>query len=177
MEIQRPRFYRMPLALVLLISPLIGSAAQPLSKDLRAPDSFSTIVDENQRSRALFMELGKVLSHPRCMNCHPVGDRPRQGDHGRLHQPPVARGPDGLGLDSLRCSICHQESNFDPGRVPGHPEWHLAPLEMGWQGKSLHDICIQIKDPARIGGRSLADLIGHIGDDTLVGGLVARVWP
>jgi hypothetical protein len=40
---------------------------------------------------------------------------------------------------------------------------------MGWHGKSLHDICVQIKDPARNGGRSAADLIHHIGDDTLVG--------
>ncbi len=67
------------------------------------------------------------------------------------------------------CAICHQQANFDPARMPGHPEWHLAPFEMGWQGKSLHDICVQIKDPARNGGRSLGDLIHHIGEDTLVG--------
>ena len=29
------------------------------------------------------------------MNCHPAGDRPRQGDERRLHQPPVVRGADG----------------------------------------------------------------------------------
>ena len=43
-------------------------------------------------------KLGKVLTHPRCMNCHPAGDRPRQGDIRRLHQPPVERGDDGFGL-------------------------------------------------------------------------------
>ena len=32
--------------------------------------------------RRLFTELGKVLTHPRCVNCHPAGDRPRQGDVG-----------------------------------------------------------------------------------------------
>jgi hypothetical protein len=145
------------------------AAAQSPPNGLRSPKSFSTIADESQRSQALFTELGKILTHPRCMNCHPAGDRPHQGEHGRLHQPPVSRGVDGLGLESLRCPVCHQHANFDPGRVPGHPEWHLAPFEMGWHGKSLHAICVQIKDPARNGGRSLADLIHHIGDDTLVG--------
>ena len=55
----------------------------------------------------------------------------------------------------MRCPICHQQANFDPGRVPGHPEWHLAPREMAWEGKTLAEICAQIKDPARNGGRSL----------------------
>jgi hypothetical protein len=117
----------------------------------------------------MFVELGKVLTHPRCVNCHPAGDRPRQGDMARLHQPPVERGADGHGLRAMRCSICHQQANFDPARVPGHPEWHLAPREMAWEGKTLAEICAQIKDPARNGGRSLEELVHHIGTDTLVG--------
>ena len=117
----------------------------------------------------MFTELGKVLTHPRCTNCHPAGDRPRQGDESRLHQPPVVRGADGHGLPAMRCSICHQNANFDPGRMPGHPEWHLAPREMAWEGKTLAEICAQIKDPARNGGRKPEDLIHHIGEDTLVG--------
>jgi hypothetical protein len=40
---------------------------------------------------------------------------------------------------------------------------------MAWEGKSLSEICAQIKDPNRNGGRSLADLVHHIGDDSLVG--------
>jgi hypothetical protein len=167
---EKPNRSFIPLALLVFAGALVAdAAAQSPSSGLRSPESFATIVDESRRSQALFTELGKVLTHPRCLNCHPVGDRPRQGEHGRLHQPLVARGPDGFGLDSLRCPICHQSANFDPGRVPGHPEWHLAPFEMGWHGKSLHDICVQIKDPARNGGRSVTDLTHHIGDDTLVG--------
>jgi hypothetical protein len=69
----------------------------------------------------------------------------------------------------MRCHICHQSANFDPGRVPGHPGWHLAPREMGWEGRSLAEICVQIKDPERNGGRSLEQLIDHIGGDALVG--------
>jgi hypothetical protein len=139
------------------------------SDSLATPESFSTIGDTATRSAALFTELGKVLTHPRCVNCHPAGDRPHQGELGRLHQPPVERGADGHGLAVMRCSICHQAANFDPGRVPGHPEWHLAPREMAWEGKTLGDICAQIKDRERNGGRSPEDLVHHIGTDTLVG--------
>ena len=136
---------------------------------LAAPESFSGIGDTATRSAALFTELGKVLTHPRCVNCHRAGDRPRQGEQSRLHQPPVVRGADGHGIAAMRCSICHQAANFDPGRVPGHPEWHLAPREMAWEGKTLGEICVQIKDRERNGGRSPEDLVDHIGKDTLVG--------
>jgi hypothetical protein len=136
---------------------------------LASPESFSGIADPLERSAAYFTELGKVLTNPRCTNCHPAGDRPHQGDVSRLHQPPVFRGTDGFGLETMRCPICHQSANFDPGRVPGHAAWHLAPREMAWQGKTISQICVQIKDPARNGNRPLHDLIEHIGTDTLVG--------
>jgi hypothetical protein len=136
---------------------------------LASPESFATIADPQKRSAAYFVELGKVLTSRRCLNCHPAGDRPRQGDDGHPHQPPVSRGADGFGLTSLRCPICHANGNFAPGRMPGHPEWHLAPREMGWEGKTLTQICEQIKDPKRNGNRSLQALEEHIGEDTLVG--------
>lgn len=147
----------------------LSSLVQAADSTLVAPASFASIANPQERSAALFTELGKVLTSPRCVNCHPAGDRPRQGDAGRLHQPPVFRGADGGGLPSMRCSICHQAGNFAPARVPGHPAWHLAPAEMAWEGRSIGAICRQIKDPARNGGRSLADLVEHIGRDTLVG--------
>ena len=152
------------------LSLLTGYAAsQTASNALASPESFASIADTDARSAAMFTELGKVLTHPRCTNCHPAGDSPRQGDNPRLHQPPVARGADGHGSESMRCSICHGNANFEPGRVPGHPEWHLAPREMAWEGKTVAEIFAQIKDPARNGGRKVEDLIHHIGEDTLVG--------
>jgi hypothetical protein len=152
------------LAMSVLTDDAISATA---SDKLASPDSFASIAATDQRSVAYFVELGKVLTNPRCVNCHPAGDRPRQGDESRLHQPPVARGVDGHGLAAMRCSICHQSANFD--RVPGHPDWHLAPREMAWEGKTLREICVQIKDRDRNGGRSLEDLVNHIGTDTLVG--------
>jgi hypothetical protein len=158
-----------PLA-ALAMSMLTGYAAsQTASSTLASPESFVSIADADTRSAAIFNELGKVLTHPRCVNCHPAGDRPHQGDQSRLHQPPVTRGVDDHGSEAMRCSICHNKANFDPGRMPGHPEWHLAPREIAWEGKTLAEICAQIKDPARNGGRALQDLVHHIGTDTLVG--------
>ena len=147
-------------------------AAQAVSDSssggLASAESFSSIADQDARSAAIFTELGKVLTHPRCVNCHPAGDRPSQGDTSRLHQPPVWRGADGYGLPAMRCPICHGKANFDPAGVPGNPIWHLAPLEMAWEGKTLAQICAQIKDPARNGNRSLEALIEHIGEEPLV---------
>jgi hypothetical protein len=164
------RFQILVAAAALATSTLGGYAASGIvPATLASPDSFATIADLNARSAAIFTELGKVLTSPRCTNCHPAGDRPRQGDQSRLHQPPVTRGADGHGLPAMRCASCHHDANFDPGRMPGHPEWHLAPREMAWEGKTLPEICAQIKDPARNGGRKPEDLIHHIGEDTLVG--------
>jgi hypothetical protein len=145
----------------------VYSAETPAA--LATPQSFDGIGDTAARSAALFMEAGKVLTSARCVNCHPAGDRPLQGETHRLHQPPVARGDDGFGTVSMRCATCHQGANFDTAGVPGHPHWHLAPREMAWQGKTLGEICAQIKDPARNGGRSLQQILTHMATDTLVG--------
>ncbi|HEY1202421.1 MAG TPA: hypothetical protein VGE79_15635, partial [Niastella sp.] len=42
-----------------------------------------------------FMQVYKVLMSPRCMNCHPSGDIPLNGDDNHLHPQGVKRGPDG----------------------------------------------------------------------------------
>jgi hypothetical protein len=162
---------RIPLFMLAVTIAAAALTAEAVSNtppgSLASVDSFSSIGDQETRSAAYFTELGKVLTHPRCLNCHPAGDRPRQGDMARLHQPPVVRGADGFGLPALRCPICHQAANF--GAVPGNPIWHLAPHEMAWEGKTLSQICAQIKDPAQNGGRSLETLVEHIGEDHLVG--------
>ena len=155
-------------AVAVLICTAYAASGQS-SDTLASPESFANINDPAARSAALFVELGKVLTHPRCVNCHPAGDRPRQGDAMRLHQPPVERGPDGHGLPAMRCPVCHQQGNFDAARMPGNSIWHLAPLEMGWENKTLGQICAQIKDRGRNGNRSLAEIVHHIGTDHLVG--------
>jgi hypothetical protein len=143
------------------------------SSQLRPVSAFASTGDATKRSIALFAEAGKVIQHPRCVNCHPSGDRPLQGMTGQPHEPWVRRGADGFGAVGMRCGTCHQASNFDPGAaaigVPGHPKWHVAPIEMAWQGKTLGEICRQIKDPGRNGGHTLDQIVTHMADDSLVG--------
>src|ERR1700746_3490449 len=62
------------LALVALLTGTPDAVADQ-SDSLATPESFASIADEATRSAALFTELGKVLTHPRCVNCHPAGDR------------------------------------------------------------------------------------------------------
>ena len=89
------------------------------------------------RSVALFEEAGKVLQHPRCVNCHPAGDRPLQGDRMRRISRWWCAARTATARPGMACSTCHGAANFDPARVPGDPHWHLAPASMAWEGKSL----------------------------------------
>lgn len=146
-----------------LPAPAAGAAA------LRDVSSFAGIADRGARSTALFEEVGKVLQHPRCVNCHPATERPRQTDARRLHQPLVVRGKDGHGAPGMECATCHGKQNFDPARVPGDGHWALAPASMAWEGKSLGQICTQLKDRTLNGDRDLAALHKHVTEDTLVG--------
>ena len=121
------------------------------------------------RSQALFVEIGRVLTHARCVNCHPPDNTPRQGDSHALHDPPVVRGIADRGVPGLQCMGCHQDRNVELARVPGAPDWHLAPLAMVWLGRTPAQICAQLKDTTRNGGKTLAQLQEHVAHDKLVG--------
>lgn len=146
-----------------LASPL----QQRLVENLRPVADFASIADIDARSVALFAEASRVIESPRCMNCHPRTDMPTQTDAMRLHMPPVERGADGGGARTLRCSSCHHEGNFEASGVPGAHHWKLAPIEMGWQGKTPGEICRQIQDPSR-GGMTREALLHHMAEDELV---------
>ena len=51
-----------------------------------------TINNDSVESVKAFMDVYKVLMSPRCMNCHPSGDRPLQGDDSHMHIMNVQRG-------------------------------------------------------------------------------------
>lgn len=157
-----------------LILPLaIAAAPKQKVEELKPVSAFSSIADKDQRAVAIFEEMGKVILHPRCVNCHPRTDRPLQGDAQVAHNPPVTRGPADHGAPGLECSTCHGPRNVGfangTGSIPGHPEWHVAPIEMAWEGKTLGQICEQIKDRRRNGGKTLAQIAEHNAHDTLVG--------
>jgi hypothetical protein len=164
--------------LLLGTAPILAAGATQAQNgaELRTPSSFASIPDARARSRALFTEAAKVIMNPRCMNCHPAADRPTQGNDMHPHSPPAARGADGGGAPGNTCGACHMSRNVDifAGQqasfqsIPGHPRWGLAPIEMAWEGKSMSDVCRQIKDPQRNGGRSLELLHEHLAKDDLV---------
>jgi hypothetical protein len=145
-----------------------GAATNPVT--LKPASDFAGIANKEQRAVALFEEAGKVIQSARCMNCHPATERPTQTDRMRPHVPLVVRGEGGVGAaGGLVCSTCHHETNFDAAGVPGNPKWALAPAEQAWQGKTLGQICVQIKDKDRNGGKDMAALIHHMAEDELVG--------
>ncbi|MEY4575305.1 MAG: hypothetical protein RL701_8 [Pseudomonadota bacterium] len=169
---QRVQIWWIGLALTSALTGVISARVVADPKrvvDLRSVTSFSRLARPEERSRALFKEAGKVIMSARCLNCHPAGDTPSQGDQRTPHLPAVVRGADGHGAVGLRCNTCHQAENYEPSRVPGHPAWALAPLDMAWQGRSLGQICEQLKDSARNGGKTLSQIQEHMAHDTLVG--------
>src|SRR5689334_9670860 len=118
---------------------------------LRPASSFGGIADRAERARAIFNEIGKVVTHPRCLNCHPVGDHPLQGADHHEHKPPVPRGEANDGIAGLTCQACHTErigvgAGATYKSIPGNPRWSLAPKEFAWEGMSLGQICAQLKD-------------------------------
>jgi hypothetical protein len=136
--------------------------------ELRGPEEFASIAAPADRSRAIFREASRVMLSPRCLNCHPAGDSPTQGDVGQLHDPPVVRGPDDRGVPGLYCTSCHQDQNATIARVPGAPKWQLAPRWMAWAGKTPGALCDQLKDQGRNGHRSLEQVAEHAAHDPIV---------
>jgi hypothetical protein len=150
-------------------SPHASPLQTPIAPNaLRSPEDFGEIQNPTERSRALFEEASRVIMSPRCVNCHPSDDSPRQREANEMHDPPVTRGPHDQGVPGTQCTTCHQDENVELARVPGAPKWQLAPIEMAWLGKSLPDICEQMKDPNRNGHRSYAQLVDHAAHDKIV---------
>ena len=127
--------------------------------------------DSLATSRAAFLEVYPVLMHPRCMNCHPAGSVPLQGDDSHPHEQGVKRGADGTGLYALKCAACHQTANVaGPNMPPGNPNWRLpsAAMPLVFQGLSPRELAVQLKDPRRNGGKTLGQLVEHVSHDGLV---------
>ena len=123
-------------------------------------------------SKAAFLQAYRVFMSPRCMNCHPSGDVPLQGDDSHLHSQGVKRGPDGKGLYALKCKNCHQDNNLEDDHLPpGSPSWSLPPShhKMVFQGKSPHELALHFKDNRFTGFKNFAkDMLHHVESEPLV---------
>jgi hypothetical protein len=163
-----------PLMAVLCLAHERATFADTPPAPLQPPSAFASISNTESRSAALFAEAGKVLQSPRCLNCHPVQRMPTQGEDLHAHIPFVHAGADDHGTKGLPCTSCHGSANATTlgekiQSVPGVSGWALAPAPMAWQGKSLGEICAQLKDPKRNGNRTLAQIHKHMETDHLVG--------
>jgi hypothetical protein len=150
-----------------VIQPTIA-AAGPNGK---VNDAITRNDQQAEESRAAFNEAYSVFMSPRCMNCHPAGDVPLQGDDSRLHTQGVKRGPDGKGLYAMKCKNCHQDANTSGENMPpGHPKWKLPPAtrKMVFEGKSARQLAANFKDVKFTGFKTMDEFIKHVEDDSLV---------
>lgn len=135
-------------------------------------DNSPRLIKDSVGSAKAFMSVYKVVMSARCMNCHPSGDVPLQGDDNHLHTMNVKRGADGRGVYAVRCSNCHQAENTAGLHMPpGNPKWGLPPakMRMVFQGRTPRQLALQLLDPKQNGGRTKQQLIDHMAKDDLVG--------
>jgi hypothetical protein len=170
--------YYLPIKAIMVMGILI-SAVTLMSNGFAEKSSIITggnfiAAKDSIASVRAFEDVYRVLMSPRCMNCHPSGDIPLQGDDSHLHTMFPKRGRDGKGLYAMKCSNCHQPTNT-PGvhAPPGNPEWHLPPssMKMVFQGKTPRELALQLVDPRRNGNKNKQQLLDHAKD-----GLVKAGW-
>ncbi len=154
-----PRNIRLIFALAVCITFLMGSTF---------PVELAQTTDNEKVSLEAFDKILKVLKSPRCMNCHPSDDFPRQGDDRHVHLHGVMRGEDNHGGPVQKCLTCHQAENNEYSGVPGAPHWGLAPKSMGWQGLSDVELGKALLDKSKNGNRSAKDIADHMMNDALV---------
>ena len=138
-------------------------------------DTKNEIINKDSlESVKAFMDVYKVLMSPRCMNCHPAGDVPLQGDDSHIHTMLPQRGKDGKGIYAMKCGNCHQPTNLEGlNKPPGHPNWHLPPanMKMVFEGRTPNQLAKQLINPKTNGNKTLQQLIEHADD-----GLVKAGW-
>ena len=123
---------------------------------------------DKEKSLLAFNTVLKVIKSPRCINCHPSGDRPHQSDDEHVHQMNVNRGADNHGGLVQRCETCHHSENNIYSNVPGAPKWSLAPISMAWFGLSDVQIAEALTNKSKNGGRDTKALVEHLSKDSLV---------
>ncbi len=162
------------LMFVAALALLGASGAHAQDNGLKTPADFAAITNEQERSAAIFTEMGKVLEHPRCVNCHPVTGAATQGNDLHPHNPPIIRGDGDFGAVGMNCNACHGPENIPfqtgAGTMPGAADgWMMAPVSLGWRDKSLGEICAILKDPNATGGHDLQEVHDELAGNSLIG--------
>lgn len=157
-----------------ILSSLVCIMASGSGNKSTAPTPLQVVKKDSVTSVKAFEKVYAVLMSPRCMNCHPAGNVPLQGDDSHLHAMLPKRGNDGKGVYAMKCTNCHQPTNT-PGlhTPPGNPNWHLpsANMKMVFQGRSPRQLAKQLIDLKQNGNKDIKKLIEHADD-----GLVLAGW-
>lgn len=138
------------------------STEKPDSEALAEPRELKNIEEE---SEIAFNTMMDVLTHQRCINCHPNDNVPKQGKDQHPHRFGITRVNS---MNATNCNTCHQASNNDYSGVPGAPEWSLAPDKMRWEGLSRIEIARSMMNPENNGGRTPEDVMHHLTEHELV---------
>jgi hypothetical protein len=154
-----------PLLIILGVGILLATTNMPSSSEYT---SISSEADSLGTSDEAFNKMMDVLTHQRCMNCHPNDNIPKQGEDSHPHYFGMQRGENNLGFQATKCTTCHQSENNNYSGVPGAPDWALAPASMYWEGLSRIEIAKSMMDSKRNGGRTPEETFHHLTEHELV---------
>lgn len=158
-------FKNLPLLLALLVVfGLLALTKKPHSTLVALPTTDNTAMTPTEA----FHKMMDVLTHQRCVNCHPSDNVPKQGDDRHAHYFGVKRGIANMGYEATNCTTCHASENNSYSGVPGAPEWSLAPHSMRWEGLDRYEIAASMMDPERNGGRTPEETLHHLTEHELV---------
>ena len=145
--------------------------------EINVPPEGSVSVDEGL---AAWGRIYEVTSSPRCSNCHvgadntPMWSGPSYGVRPRPHGMNINAGESRVGAEYITCNTCHAwREEAGPSDLPHAApqvaaDWRLAPVEAEWFGKSSRDVCAQLRDPARNGGRGYEEIAAHLDHDVIL---------
>ena len=133
------------------------------------------IADQAERSRALFNEVAKVVTHPRCMNCHPAGEHPTQGNDQHEHMPPTCAARPASASPGVLLGLPHREE-LHAGRHRRDATRAFRAIRAGssrrsrWRGRASRSARSASSSRTRsaTAARSLALLHEHFAKDDLV---------
>ena len=170
-----PARYSMPkmtLTVIAIILSLVSFMSFAIKDETKKTATITNprINKDSLESVQAFMKVYDVLMHPRCMNCHPKGDVPLQGDDSHLHTMLPRRGKTGDGIYAMKCKNCHQPENAAGlNTPPGNPKWALPPadMKMVFEGKTPRELALQIMNFNKNGHKNKQQLLEHA-RDTLV---------
>ncbi|MEM7280078.1 MAG: hypothetical protein AAF438_00405 [Pseudomonadota bacterium] len=175
-----------PLLVLIVALPFVGDTAI-------ADDSSKVLLDvsllpepgtvSNEEGLVAWNRIHDVFTHPRCLNCHvgndgvPLWTTGSSSESTQAHGMWIKGGNSRMGAETMLCNSCHQTSAQRNTKAHAAPHtgmiWRLAPTEFQWTDQSSAQICEQVRDPERNGGRDEEGLIEHILHDASVFGFIS----